>query len=58
MNGELGKALSQADLRKQLTEQLGMDIVSSSPEALQKFLLAEMARWGKVVKQYNIKADT
>ena len=58
MNGELAKALNQPDLRKQLTEQLGMDIVASNPEALQKFLLAEMARWGKVVKQYNIKADT
>ena len=31
---------------------------ASNPEALQKFLLGEMARWEKVVKKYNIKADT
>jgi tripartite-type tricarboxylate transporter receptor subunit TctC len=57
LNGEFAKALSQPDLHKQLTEQLGMDIVASSPEALQKFLLGEMARWSKVVKQYGIKGD-
>jgi tripartite-type tricarboxylate transporter receptor subunit TctC len=56
-HGELVKALGQADLRKTLTETLGMDLVVSSPEDLQKFLLGEMARWGKVVKDNNIRAD-
>ena len=45
------------DVRKTLTETLGMDIVAASPEATQKFLLGEMARWGKVVKDNNIKPD-
>jgi tripartite-type tricarboxylate transporter receptor subunit TctC len=56
-HAELVKALKQPDLRKQLTEQLGMDVVASDPAALQKFLLSEMARWEKVVKQHGIKAD-
>ena len=43
--------------RKTLTETLGMDLVISTPDALQKFLLAEMARWGKVVKDYTIRPD-
>jgi hypothetical protein len=34
-----------------------MDITAASPEATQKFLLAEMARWGKVVRDNNIRAD-
>ena len=34
-----------------------MDLVVSDPAALQKFLLAEMARWEKVVKQHGIKPD-
>ena len=34
-----------------------MDLVVSDPAALQKFLLAEMARWEKVVKQHAIKPD-
>ena len=38
-------------------EQLGMDLAVSDPAALQKFLLSEMERWGKVVRQHGIKAD-
>jgi len=56
-HAELVKALGQPDLRKTLTETLGMDLVVSSPEAEQKFLLDQMARWGKVVKDNGIKPD-
>jgi tripartite-type tricarboxylate transporter receptor subunit TctC len=56
-HAELAKALGQPDLRKQLTETLGMDLVVSSPEALQKFVAGEMDRWGKVVKANNVRAD-
>ena len=56
-HAELVKALGQPDLRKTLTETLGMDLVVSSPEAQQKFLVDEMARWGKVVKDNGIKPD-
>jgi hypothetical protein len=34
-----------------------MDLVISSPEAQQKWLLGEMQRWGKVVRDNNIRAD-
>ena len=54
---ELVKVLKQPDLRKQLTETLGMDLASSSPEALQKFLVGEIDRWGKVVRSNNVRAD-
>ena len=56
-HAELVKALKQPDLRKQLTEQLGMELVVSDPAALQKFIVGEMTRWGKVVKQYGIRPD-
>ena len=56
-HGELVKALNQPDLRKQLTEQLGMDLVVSDPPTLQKFIVSEMARWSKVVKQHGIRPD-
>jgi tripartite-type tricarboxylate transporter receptor subunit TctC len=56
-HAELVKALNQPDLRKTLTEQLGMDLIVSTPEALQKFLLGEIDRWGKVVRENNIRAD-
>lgn len=57
IHGELTKALNSPDVRKTLTETLGMDLVVSSPEALQKFLLGEMARWGKVVRDNGIRPD-
>jgi tripartite-type tricarboxylate transporter receptor subunit TctC len=57
LHAELQKVLKMPDVRKTLTETLGMDIVAASPDATQKFLLAEMARWGKVVKDNNIKPD-
>jgi tripartite-type tricarboxylate transporter receptor subunit TctC len=57
LHAELQTVLKMPDVRKTLTETLGMDIVAASPEATQKFLLGEMARWGKVVKDNNIKPD-
>ena len=54
---ELVKIFNQPDLRKQLTEQLGMDLAVSSPQTLQKFLVGEIARWGKVVRENNIRAE-
>jgi tripartite-type tricarboxylate transporter receptor subunit TctC len=56
-HAELVKTLNQPDLRKQLTETLGMDLAVSSPEALQKFVTGEVDRWGKVVKANNVRAD-
>ncbi|MEK7753860.1 MAG: tripartite tricarboxylate transporter substrate binding protein, partial [Acidobacteriota bacterium] len=56
-HAELVKALNQPDLRKTLTEQMGMDLIVSTPEALQKFLLGEIDRWSKVVRENNIRAD-
>jgi tripartite-type tricarboxylate transporter receptor subunit TctC len=56
-HAELVKTLNQPDLRKQLTEQLGMDLRVSDPATLQKFTATEMERWGKVVREYGIRAD-
>ena len=56
-HAELVKALNQPDVRKTLGESLGMDLVVSTSEALQKWLLGEMAKWGKVVRDNGIKTD-
>jgi len=56
-HGELVKVFNQPDVRKQLVESLGMDLVVSSPAELQKFIVSEMARWGKAVRAHNIRAD-
>jgi tripartite-type tricarboxylate transporter receptor subunit TctC len=57
LHGELVKVLGQADVRKTLGDTLGMDLVVSTPEALQKWTLAEMAKWGRVVRENGIKTD-
>jgi tripartite-type tricarboxylate transporter receptor subunit TctC len=56
-HAELVKVFNQPDLRKQLTETLGMDLVVSSQDGLQKWLAAEMQRWSKVVRDNNIRPD-
>jgi len=57
IHAELIKAINLPDVKKTLTETLGMDVQASSPADLQKFLVSEMARWAKVVKDNNIKAE-
>jgi tripartite-type tricarboxylate transporter receptor subunit TctC len=54
---ELNKVLKQPDVNKTLTETLGMDVVALGPEATQKWIAENMARWGKVVKDNNIHAE-
>ena len=56
-HAELVKVFKLPDVRQQLSETLGMDLTASSPAALQTFLVAEIARWGKVVRENNIRAD-
>ncbi|HTP60477.1 MAG TPA: tripartite tricarboxylate transporter substrate binding protein [Burkholderiales bacterium] len=57
MHAEMAKVLAQPDVRKSLSETLGMDLVVSTPEELQKWTLDQLARWGKVVRDNNIKTD-
>ena len=54
---ELNKAIAQPDVKKVLTETQGMDVVALSPEATQKWIVREMERWGKVVRDNNIRAE-
>jgi tripartite-type tricarboxylate transporter receptor subunit TctC len=56
-HAELVRAFNLPDVRKLLTEQLGIDLVVSSPEELQNWLATEMQRWGKVVRENNIRPD-
>jgi tripartite-type tricarboxylate transporter receptor subunit TctC len=57
LHAEIVKAIQAPDVNRTLTETLGMDVQAASPEETQKFLLAQMERWGKIVKDNNIRAD-
>jgi tripartite-type tricarboxylate transporter receptor subunit TctC len=56
-HAELVKAIRLPDVNKTLTETLGMDVVTLTPEATQKWIVEQMARWGKVVKDNNIRVE-
>jgi tripartite-type tricarboxylate transporter receptor subunit TctC len=56
-HAELTNVLSQPDVRKTLAEGLGMDLNVSTPEALQKWTLEQLAHWGRIVKDGGIKTD-
>jgi tripartite-type tricarboxylate transporter receptor subunit TctC len=57
LNAEFARVMKEPELNKQLTEQLGMDLVLSSPEGLQEWTVSQIARWGKVVKDNGIRGD-
>jgi tripartite-type tricarboxylate transporter receptor subunit TctC len=44
------------DVAEKLTS-LGADIVGSTPEEFSAYLKAEIAKWGKVAHDNNIKLD-
>jgi tripartite-type tricarboxylate transporter receptor subunit TctC len=54
---ELQKTIKLPDVQRTLIETLGMDVVALGPAETQKFLVDNMARWGKVVKDNNIRAE-
>lgn len=56
LNAELTKVMAQPDTIKALQD-AGVEPSLSTPEALQAYMAQEMERWGKVVKNANIKAD-
>ena len=56
-HAELVKIINAPELKKRLSEQLGMNVVTSNPEALQKFLVSEASRWARVINDNQIRPD-
>lgn len=56
LNAELVKALRQEDVRARFAL-IGAEPVGSSPQELAATLTTETARWAKIVRERNIKAD-
>jgi tripartite-type tricarboxylate transporter receptor subunit TctC len=54
---EIRKAIELPDVKRTLTDTMGMDVVALSPEDTQKWIQGEMAKWGKVVRENNIRAE-
>ena len=56
LNTEITRILKMPDIAEKMTS-LGADIVGSSPEEFDKYLRAEIAKWGKVARENNIRLD-
>ncbi len=56
LNAELRKALAHFEVRQRLLE-FGADVVASTPAEFGVFLCAEIAKWGKVVREANIQPE-
>jgi tripartite-type tricarboxylate transporter receptor subunit TctC len=53
---DLARALAQPDVKSRLGE-LGVETLSSTPEEFGQFMAKEAARWGKLVKEANLRVD-
>ncbi len=54
---ELRKAIALPEVSKMLQETQGMEVIALGPDATQKWINDNIARWGKVVKDNNIRAE-
>jgi tripartite-type tricarboxylate transporter receptor subunit TctC len=56
LNGAMVKALRSPDIAERMN-QIGFDVVASSPEEFGAFMKAEVERWTRVVAKGNIKPE-
>jgi tripartite-type tricarboxylate transporter receptor subunit TctC len=56
LNGEINKILADPDIRKRLQE-IGAEPAPGTPEQLGQHLRAEIDKWGKVIRDGNIKLE-
>jgi tripartite-type tricarboxylate transporter receptor subunit TctC len=56
MYSDLSKVLALPDVRDKL-QAMGADVIGSSPDQFAAFMRAETAKWAKVIKDANIRAE-
>jgi tripartite-type tricarboxylate transporter receptor subunit TctC len=56
LNAEVGRLMNAPDTRKALLD-AGVQPDPSTPDAMSEYMVQELARWGKVVKEAGIKLE-
>lgn len=56
LNKEIVNILRSQEVKFKIAA-MGAEVVTSQPEEFEKFIQAEIVKWGKVVKQANVSAD-
>jgi len=54
--GDLSKVMQQPDFRDRVSG-MGADVIGNTPEQFAAFMKAESTKWGRVIKEANIKAE-
>lgn len=57
LNAEIVKALQNPEVRQKMTQQLGMEVVGSSPPDLAAFMDKEIPRWAELVQKSGATAN-
>jgi tripartite-type tricarboxylate transporter receptor subunit TctC len=57
MQEALGQALADPEVRGKIEEQ-GADVKATGPEECRQFLAREIERWGRVIRDNNIRVDS
>ena len=56
LNGALSKILAEADVKARFDTQ-SAEIVASTPEHFGELIRSETAKWGRIIREKNIRAD-
>ncbi len=56
LNERLRSAMSSADQVKRFQDR-GLDVITNSPDEFSAYLKNELEKWGRVIRERNIKAD-
>jgi tripartite-type tricarboxylate transporter receptor subunit TctC len=56
IHGDVTRVLQQKDIRERLVD-MGADVVANSPQQFGAFVSAESAKWAKLIKEANIRAE-
>ncbi len=57
LNAKIIEALNTPDIANRFAVTQFAEVVGSTPEEFQRFMLAEVARWAKVIRDANIRAE-
>ena len=57
LNAKIIEVLNMPDIANRFAVTQFAEVVGSTPDELRKFILSEVARWGKVVRDANIRAE-
>lgn len=56
LNAEINRILISPEVKKRM-DGIGVEVVNTTPEQFLATLRQEVAHWGKVIREFNIKAD-